>query len=209
LEQVFPKSGSRIYFCSFYYLIGEVNQGRNRECLSETNNMTFNPHEASLANKKSNINDINYEQIRSKYIKHEASVKSISVILYSASILSCTIGISQLQSQSQLYIYFFIAAIALIVVGILVKKLHVAGRFLAVISLISLWFLISKFILIILLYLIYLLFSKRGNMVFSEYYKEVIEATPQYSCKTSIFLILGLPVPLLAFLALMLYQYLF
>jgi hypothetical protein len=167
------------------------------------------------------------EECRRKYLSHEASVKSIGTFYILGSLLGLffsTImllrGISIVANPPTVVPDVFLLGEILIVFGIIflclsiwqfsvalgLKKLTPSSRIgagvIAGIGLIG--FPIGT---LISAYFLYLLFSEKGSVVFSEHYKTVIAATPHIVFKTSIIvwilLILLVSLLLIGFLALL------
>lgn len=137
--------------------------------------------------------------IRREHIKHEASVKSIGILYYLAVFffgLAAVSGFSGPGSSEAKTIGISIAlcflAILYAVTGHAIRRLkpwaRVVGIVLSAIGLLGfpLGTLINAYIL-------YLVASKKGAMVFSPEYKAVIAATPDVKYKTSkvVWIILG------------------
>jgi len=149
------------------------------------------------------------EEIRKAHISHEASVKSVGFLylLGGAFILLASLGLmlapnSARDAQTFGLAFGVILAVLAglqIATGFALRKLRpwsrVAGGILSGIGLLGfpLGTLINGYIL-------YLLLSKKGAMVFSEPYQRVIAATPHIKYRTSIivWIVLGLLVLVLA-----------
>lgn len=141
------------------------------------------------------------EAIRKRYLSHEASVKSIgtlymlgAVIGGLASIMYVVGALAMLGRADQAPAAVGMMAASLIAIGITVLYVFVArglwqlqswarivATVLSAIGLIGfpLGTLISA-------YFLYLLQSKKGSMVFSDEYKQIIKATPHIKYKTSV-----------------------
>ena len=139
--------------------------------------------------------DTESERIRKEHIKHEASVKSIGILYF--------LGAALLGLLSMVFIFVppnstqdravsigvavgFLAVAGLqIWTGIGLRQLRPWARIVSgVLSGIGL--LGFPLGTLINAYILYLLFSKKGTLVFSDGYKRVIEQTPQIKYKTSI-----------------------
>ncbi len=156
--------------------------------------MEQNPYQAPKAEVREFMPGVSEAavRIREEHISHEASVRSIGVLYY--------IGAAVLLFTSLFQIFLMIqrpdgdiVVITVIFLGLSAlyfwmgsamralkaKVRHVAGVF-AVIGLLGfpLGTLINGYIL-------YLLYSKKGQMVFSEEYQEIRQATPHIKYKTS------------------------
>jgi len=153
------------------------------------------------------------ETVRKQYLTHEASLKSIGVLYLIGSVIMLGIGAVSIcglmpdnhQEQSAAFQWgfglFFIAIGALqFQVGRWLRVLNPKARTPATIFAI-LGLLGFPFGTLINGYILYLLRSKKGDMVFSESYREVITATPHIKYKTSIviWILLGLLVLFLGF----------
>jgi hypothetical protein len=149
------------------------------------------------------LNNNSAEQIRNDNLKHEASVKSIGFLyFFSATFLllaSFGMGISAasdsrgaLASGLLAVVFFGIAAI-LVWVGIGLRRLRPWARIPSGI-LSGLGLLGFPLGTLINGYILYLLFSAKGKMVFSPEYQRVIAETPHIKYRTSIviWILLGL-----------------
>ena len=136
------------------------------------------------------------ETFRKAHINHEASVKSVGLLFYIGAIIVWLIVIGVIShlgsgrigdfSFTTLVSAFYLVLGALqLWIGWGLRKLNRVGRIgttiFAAIGLLAipLGTLISAYIL-------YLMWSEKGNVVFSDHYKEVIAATPHVRYKTSI-----------------------
>jgi hypothetical protein len=154
------------------------------------------------------------EQIRKDHIKHEASVKSVGVLYYLGAIglgLVGTVfffgvgfmprggGAARLE-MPLLAIFFLVLGGLQGWVGFGLRRLRPWARIpsgiLAGIGLLG--FPVGT---LINAYILYLLFSKKGTMVFSEDYQEVMRQTPHIKYRTSIvvWVVLGLLLLLIGF----------
>jgi len=157
--------------------------------------MEHNPYQAPVAN-IDGITDMDLasaEATRKEFINHEASVRSIGVLYYIGAVSALVVTVSlaltlegSSDGASALALAFFIPiGLLYFWLGSGLRALNqkvrpVAGVF-AAIGLIGfpLGTLINGYIL-------YLLFSAKGKMVFSEEYQGIIDATPHVKYKTSI-----------------------
>ena len=140
------------------------------------------------------------EEIRREYLKHEASVKSIGLLYYLASIMFLIIGGGFLSAaSSQPGEFGVIGAIFLafgmgqIAVGAGLRRLKKWARVpTGILS--GLGLLGFPVGTLINGYILYLVFSRKGRMVFSEEYRAIIEQTPHIKYRTSIvvWILLGL-----------------
>jgi len=155
------------------------------------------------------------EEIRQEHIKHEASVKSIGLLYFLGAAFMFIFGLVGLFTSTRgrsgpstvIAVLFIGLAAGQLWVGIGVRALkgwaRVAAGILSGIGLLGfpLGTLINGYIL-------YLLFSKKGSMVFSEDYKRVIQETPHIKYRTSAVVWVLLAI-LLGFLALGMFAMLF
>jgi predicted nucleic acid-binding Zn ribbon protein len=168
--------------------------------------MDENPYEPP----KSDISDPTAEAIkmREAHIGHEASIRAFGLLFYLAGVMFGLGGIGQLILATELLeLPLFAMGAGIILLGITYfwignglrqlrsKVRHIAGVF-AAIGLLG--FPIGT---IINGYLLYLLYSKKGKMVFSEEYQEIRAATPDIKSRTSIIIWLLLILVLLMIVA--------
>lgn len=149
--------------------------------------------------------------LRKAHLSHESSVKSIGVLYCIGAVVLLAAGIMTFSSDSPRPFAVKITWSAILVVlavlqfwtGIGVRRLQRWARtpagILSGIGLLG--FPIGTLINI---YALYLVFSKKGAMVFSDQYRSVIAVTPDIKYKTSliVWVFLGLLVTVLAFIAL-------
>ncbi len=151
--------------------------------------------------------------IRQNHISHEASVKSISLLYFIGATIFVILSLlllgglaSQSQSASEVLLRLSLAGLAMgfgVMEGYaawLIRRLQPLGRILGTV--------VAAFGLLgfpmgtlISAYILYLLWSRKGNVVFSEDYKTVIAQTPHIKYRTSIvvWVVFGLLVMLFAF----------
>ncbi len=146
-------------------------------------------------------------EIRRRYLKHEAGVKSAGRVYYLTAVLLSLLAVISLTVGGHVRpmggvvvsVLFFIIATLLIVVGTGLVKLKPWAKIPAgLISTIGLlWIPVGT---LINGYILYLVFSEKGAMVFSAEYREVIASTPDIKYRTSIvvWLALGVLVLLIA-----------
>lgn len=157
------------------------------------------------------------EEIRRKYLNHEASVKSIGVLYFLGGFFGliltpiyCLGGINAFMNAPPDNPAMLGSAIALLFFGLIfavltilqlwsgwgVRRLQPSARIgagiVAAIGLIG--FPIGT---LISAYFLYLLFSEKGKFVFSDTYKQVVEQTPHIRYKTSIIVWIFLAILLL------------
>jgi len=150
------------------------------------------------------------EEMRKEHLKHEASVKSVGVLYYlggGAVFLFGLVGLFAVPKDSN-------APIAIVVFPVLLLFLFGAGQLWVGTGLRRLrrWARIPTGILssigllgfpigtIINGYILYLIFSQKGKVVFSDEYQAVIEQTPHIKYRTSIvvWIVLGMLLLLIA-----------
>ncbi|WP_035601646.1 hypothetical protein [Haloferula sp. BvORR071] len=150
------------------------------------------------------------EVIRREHIKHEASVKGIGSLYFIGSIFILIGGVTMVfaglkggnMGTAELAMMVLFPALGLLGlwVGYGIRKLSPAARVVAGIltgiNLVLSIFGLPQSIIAILIntYILNLLFSKKGTMVFSAPYKEIIAQTPHVKYKTSIvvWIVLGI-----------------
>jgi hypothetical protein len=159
--------------------------------------------------KASPTREYTVEQIRTKYIKHEACVKSVGTLYYIAALLLFVAGIVGPIAAKEDPIVLRLAAGAFLIalgafqfwVAVEVRKLKSWARIpVGVLSGIGL--LGFPLGTVINGYILYLVFCKKGEMVFSDGYKHIIAATPQIKYRTSfvVWILLGLLVAVVVIL---------
>lgn len=133
------------------------------------------------------------EDIRKKHISHEASIRSISLLYYLGMVALAAIGVAAILdfdtrtpvlSLLIIAVLFGIAALYFwIGTGLraLRQNVRVVAGIFAGIGLLS--FPVGT---IINGYILYLLFSEKGKMIFSDEYQSIVDATPHIKYKTSI-----------------------
>ncbi len=138
------------------------------------------------------------ETVRKQYLTHEASLKSIGALYLLGSVIMLVVGIVSLfgllpdESRDRAPSFHVIMGVLFIAIGAIqfqigrwLRALNPKARTPATIFAI-LGLLGFPFGTLINGYILYLLRSKKGAMVFSESYSEVIAATPHIKYKTSI-----------------------
>ncbi len=164
--------------------------------------MGENIYAAPSANLQSFNDEGGFEQLRKKYIQHEASVKSIGGLYLIGAFFCVIAGLMSVFSGdgAELITSLMILVFAFLYgwLGISVRKLKPGSKIpVGILSGIGLLgFPIGT---IINAYILYLVFSAKGKMVFSDEYQEAIAATPHVKHKTSIILKVFLLLLLLVF----------
>jgi hypothetical protein len=157
--------------------------------------MTENPYEAPQSFDAPPIQSTDAEAVRGEHLKTEASIKSVGILYYlgGCALLLASLassgkfgkmdGIEDLAGQAAVGL-IFVLAIAQFIVGSAVRKLKPWSRIgIGILSGIGLLgFPVGT---LINAYILFLTFGKKGRMVFSEPYKEIIAATPHMKYKTS------------------------
>lgn len=159
--------------------------------------MSVNPYEAPQTFEAPPVQPDDPEFIRKQHINTEASIKSIGALYYLAGIfllIRGIIGFSDLPSvihhgvsvlgEAAAYGLYLLCAVFSFVVGTAVRKLkswsQIGVGILSGIGLLAfpVGTLVNGYILFITL-------GKKGRMIFSERYKEIIAVTPHVRCRTS------------------------
>lgn len=140
------------------------------------------------------------EQIRRDYISHEASVRAVTTLFLFGACGSAIIavaggfgdklwgGVPGDDSGAEiLALVSFFGSLALLNLWVAVSlcRLHRSGRTVAV-ALAGLGLLMLPFGTIASAYILWLLLSRKGRMVFSDDYRKVINDTPHVSAQTAI-----------------------
>jgi hypothetical protein len=142
------------------------------------------------------------EQIRREHIKHEASVKSVGLLYFLAAAFLLLAGVFGVAASTSGPVRGFGIGVSLVFLALSVAQIWVGIGLRGLKS----WARIGSGILsglgllgfpvgtLINGYILYLLFSKKGAVVFSDDYKRVIEATPHIKYRTSVvvWIVLGL-----------------
>jgi hypothetical protein len=157
--------------------------------------MDQNPYQAPAAEIAEVIPGVSADavEIRQEHIGHEASVRSIGILYYIGAIAMILTGGISLFALSDdvadvslfLTVFFIGFGVLYLWMGSALRALsskvrHVAGVF-AGLGLLG--FPIGT---LINGYILYLLYSKKGKMVFSEEYQAIRQATPDIKYKTSV-----------------------
>lgn len=157
----------------------------------------------------------NAEETRRKYLSHEASVKSVGLLYYLGGTALFIMGVLILVGFTSrtfraseggvsvgLAAFYLILSVVQIFTATGLRKLSGWARIPAGI-LSGLGLLAFPIGTIINGYVLYLLFSEKGSMVFSAEYQEIVAATPHIKYKTSIvvWVLIGLVVLVLGIIA--------
>lgn len=141
------------------------------------------------------------EDVRKSLIGHESLVRSLSWFFFLAAAAIAWAGIATLITGlagnsgflPRLGVLLIIGSLAAIVVGVGLRRLRrwarliagvVAGLGIGLMLVVPTLFVVSTPLGI---YLIYLLFSAKGEQVFSGEYRQIIEATPEIRWRTTVF----------------------
>ncbi|WP_367873363.1 hypothetical protein [Luteolibacter sp. Populi] len=178
--------------------------------------MDANPYAAPLTTATPPPLASDADMIRREHIKHEASVKgvgslyfigSLFLVIGGAGLIIAAVGGNAGAAEVGLMVLLPALGILGFWVGYGLRKLSPAARVVAGvltgINLVLSIFGLPQSILAILIntYILNLLFSKKGAMVFSAPYKEIIAATPHIKYKTSIVVWIVLGIFILVILA--------
>lgn len=152
----------------------------------------------ALQKMQEGVADNSSEAIRQEHIKHEASVKSVGFLYLFSAVLMFVFGgmgvfvIGSAQSGGggsglgvMLGLILLVLAGVQVWVGLGLRRLRTWARIPAGI-LSGIGLLSFPLGTIINLYVLYLLFSRKGKMVFSPQYRRIIEETPHIQYKTSV-----------------------
>ncbi|WDE97341.1 hypothetical protein PQO03_05170 [Lentisphaera profundi] len=165
--------------------------------------MEANLYASPTADLQDDSNAGEFEQIRNTYLKHEASVQSVgSLYTLGALFLGFAAIASFFSGETEVLIGGVLLALAALYgwLGMSVRKLK-RGSKIAVGILSGIGLLGFPIGTIINAYILYLVFSEKGKIVFSDEYRDAIAATPHIKHKTSTILkvFLGLLLLVLAF----------
>ncbi len=174
----------------------------------------YNPYEApEVGYSEGNIADSNLEVIRREHLSHEASTQSIGILYFlgGSIVFIASLGLllaprfaNQAATPTAIIYLFPVLGVLQLVVAYGLRKLKSWARIPAgLISGLGLFaFPIGT---LINLYILYLIFSPKGRMVFSSEYRTIIDQTPHIKYQTSIivkiFLFLLLAIILLGVVA--------
>ena len=143
--------------------------------------------------------DHEYETIRQEHLKHETSLRSVGLLLYLGAALTILGAIMMMTTARELYlesgtdgsgvlasliIAYAVIGVVLIILARGYRKLRpwirIPGTIVACLGLLSI-----PIGTIINGYILYLLWSKKGKVVLSPEYQEVMAATPYIKYRTS------------------------
>lgn len=131
-----------------------------------------------------------YDAVREAHIKHEASIKSVSVLYVLSALALFAAGVGMVpmgSSETSVGVGFLVMGIGLFATAFALRKFkpwaRIVGTILSTIGLlgIPIGTLINGYIL-------YLFWGKKGKTIFSPEYQDVIAATPHIKYKTSIWI---------------------
>ena len=162
-----------------------------------------NPYAPGVVQKKEILSEV--ETVRKQYLSHEASVKSFGVVCVVGGLFSIVSGAAliatlvspppggNMTAIAGIGTALILLGIAQFVVAIGIRKLHAWSKIPATFLSVCALFAVPMGTLIGF-YMLYLLLSKKGTMVFSPEYKEIIAQTPHMKYKTSpvVWIALGL-----------------
>lgn len=134
--------------------------------------------------------------IRYRHIGHEASLRSVGLLYYLGAFFLCgsgllmLLGLSQTEGATSMFggiigggIFMLGLGIALLTVGLGLRRLRLWVRIPAM-ALATLGLFSFPIGTLINGYILYLIMSEKGRMVFSEEYQRIIEATPEIRYRT-------------------------
>lgn len=153
------------------------------------------------------------DEIRKQYLTHEASVKSIGLLYYPAGVICFLAGVYRIVISVSFYNNAVVLdqiigmGVCLLALGIaqfwVARGLRGLKRWSRIPTGIVAGFGLLVFPLgtLINAYVLYLIFSKKGKMVFSDEYRVIMDRTPHIKYRTSvlIWVLLGLVVVLIVF----------
>ncbi len=164
---------------------------------SSTSTLDVNPYaapEVTDADRVLSGLEHDYELIRRKHLKHEVSVQSIGVLYYLSGVIvgfAAAISAVGLSSEGESSVFLAVSflyglvAVICFALGSGLRKLRRGVRLpvgiFAAIGLLG--FPIGT---LINGYILYLVFSKKGQYVFSDEYRDVIDSTPHIKYRTSL-----------------------
>lgn len=129
------------------------------------------------------------EAIRRKYIKHEASIRSCGILDYIGGVVFCLLGVATMataamsrsvlgtQTVVTLGAVYLVIGILSIIVGFGIRRLRPWARVASVV-LSAIGLLEIPIGTVINGYILYLLVSRKGQLIFTPRYAEIIAATP-------------------------------
>jgi hypothetical protein len=163
--------------------------------------MDINPYQPPQAEVLGTSNVSDAEMIRKAHINHEASVKSIGTLYYLGGMLCIAVGLSAVVGRDTqpapaaaigVATVFVLIALAQFWIGSGLRKLKPASRIPAAV-LTGIGLLAFPVGTLINAYFMYLLLCKKGKMVLSNEYKQIIAETPHIKYKSIVpWVILGL-----------------
>lgn len=143
--------------------------------------------------------DSEAEALRRKYIKHEASIRSVGILDYIGGVLFCLLGAGVMLSDAvtramqttqimvAIGVVYFVIGVLSIIVGFGIRRLrpwaHVTSIILSAIGLLEL-----PVGTVIHAYILYLLVSRKGRIIFTPRYAEIVAATPQVKYRSFLWL---------------------
>lgn len=168
----------------------------------------MNPYETPAARVDDPAVPAGAEELRRRYIRHESAVRSVGYVYYLTAAILLVVSLSIIvggplpEMGTGRLLAFLVAAMgaAFICVGWAIRRLSFAGRVAGTIFS-ALGLLAFPIGTLLNGWILYLLLSAKGNMVFSDAYREVIEATPQVKTRTHIVVWVILVLVLAAFFA--------
>lgn len=167
-----------------------------------SNAKAVNPYAAPAARVEDIPANAEAEAIRKAHISHEASVKAVGFLYYLGAVGITLSGVAALVSGGEsgmVALLLVPLGVGMFFAGHAVRALKSWGRIVGcILSVLGLFnFPIGT---LINAYILYLFLSKKGRMVFSAEYQDIIAATPDVKYRTSMFvwIFLGILVALFA-----------
>ena len=171
--------------------------------------MTENPYEAPQTFDNIIAPPSDAETVRREHLNTEASIKSIGILYYlgGIAVLFMAVGSAMNPGTQEDYILINYGVAALLlalgifqfIAGTAVRKFKPWSR-IAIGILSGIGLLGFPVGTVINAYILFLVFGKKGTMVFSEPYKDIVAATPHVKYKTSkaVWIILGIVLAVIA-----------
>jgi len=152
-----------------------------------------NPYTAPTARVDDPAAPAGAEELRRRYIRHESAVRSVGYLYYLTAAMLLVVSLSIIvggplpEMGTGRLLAFFVASLGTFFIGVgwAIRRLTFAGRVTGVIFS-SLGLLAFPVGTLLSGWILYLFLSKQGTMVFSDAYREAIDATPLLKSGTHI-----------------------